>query len=69
MDWASKENEESPSFNQLAVNKSNVKDFETFNEFVQLYGLNIIQEEDMYYILDGSKDDLEEFSKDWNWDQ
>lgn len=67
MEWASKEHEESPSFNQLAVNKETVSNPETFGDFVALYGLRIIQEEDLYYILDGSIEDLMEFAKDWNW--
>lgn len=67
MEWASAEQEESPSFDQLAVDKSTISDDDNFKAFVSLYGLTIIQEEDHYYILDGQSEDLLAFSNDWNW--
>ena len=67
MNWASEENEIRPSLNQLAILKSTIGDHEHFKTLIGLYGLVIIDEEPDYYILDGSPDDLEEFSHDWSW--
>lgn len=67
MNWASEENEIRPSLNQLAILKNTIGDHEYFKSLIGLYGLIIIDEEPEYYILDGSPEDLEEFSHDWNW--
>lgn len=68
MEWASEENENPPSFNQLAVAKVTIGDVDYFKTLVGLYGLKIIQEEKEHFILDGRQEDLEEFSRDWNWE-
>ena len=68
MEWASEENENPPSFNQLAVDKVTIGDVDHFKSLILLYGLKIIQEEKEHFILDGSPEDLEEFSRDWNWE-
>lgn len=68
MEWASEENEKPPSFNQLAVDKATISDVDHFKSLILLYGLKIIQEEKEHFILDGSQEDLEEFSRDWNWE-
>ena len=43
-----------------------VLDDSNFKELVALYNLTVIQEEDQYYILDGTKEDLKLFSSDWS---
>lgn len=67
MNWANEEGEIRPSLDQLAIFKGSIGDHEYFKELVGLYGLKVISEESDYYILDGSKDDIEEFQKDWSW--
>ena len=67
MNWASEKSESRPSFNQIAVDKKTVTDPDSFRDFAALYGLQVIQEEDSYYILDGMQENLEEFYEDWNW--
>lgn len=67
MNWASEEGEHRPSFNQIAVDKGTVTNPDSFRDFVALYDLSIIQEEDDYYILDGRSEDLKTFYEDWNW--
>lgn len=66
MNWASEETPESPKLNQLAVAKDGIGDHTYFKELIGLYNLTIIYEEQEYYILDGSPEDLDEFQRDWN---
>ena len=66
MDWASDKSEERPLFNQLSIDKSSILDYEAFRELVSLYDLYIIAEEEHYYILDGSDENLDLFKYYWS---
>ncbi len=65
MNWASDNSENRPEFKQIYVTKSSIENEDNFKEFVRLSGLSIIAEEKEYYILDGSAEELLEFSNDW----
>ncbi len=65
MNWASDCPGNIPEFKQVYVAKSSISNEDNFKEFVRLSGLSIIAEEDHYYILDGSAEELLEFSNDW----
>ena len=54
-----------PDFHQIAVRKKDVRSKAIFNELIQLYNLEIVYDEDEYYILDGSSQDIHDFQKYW----
>jgi len=55
-----------PKMNQLAILKKEIKDIDAFNHLISLYNLTVISEEPRYYILDGSREDLEDFQTWWS---
>ncbi len=66
MNWASNETEEKPLFNQVYVEKETIADYDAFVSLISLYDLYVIAEEELYYIIDGSDENLEEFKYNWN---
>lgn len=56
-----------PKLNQIYVNKKDITEFSIFKDLIKLYNLNIISQEDNYYILDGYDEDLDAFIAYWNY--
>ena len=56
-----------PTFNEyLAVAKNSITDKKIFEDYIALYNLKIVQEEDNHFIIFGDSDDLKEFSYYWS---
>ncbi len=66
MNWASNETEEKPRFDQVDGEKETIADYDAFVSLISLYDLYVIAEEELYYIIDGSDENLEEFKYYWN---
>ena len=54
-----------PDFHQIAIRKKDITSKAIFKELIQLYNLEIVYDEDEYYILDGSAQDIHDFQKYW----
>jgi len=54
-----------PKFDQLAIKKATIENYESFEALVNMYRLVIIDESDDYYILDGNSEDLSDFKSFW----
>ena len=55
----------------LYIFKSDVSDIESFKNSIGLHNCRLINglyttEEELYYILEGSPEDVESFRQDWN---
>ena len=50
----------------LYIFKADVEDQEDFKSMVGLHNCVIVQEDDLYYILEGSPEDIESFCQDWS---
>ena len=50
----------------LYILKSDVEDRDYFEDIVGLNNCVIVQEDDFYYILEGSPEDIESFCQDWS---
>lgn len=66
MKWASNNQVTNPKFNQVYIDKRSVTDEQTLINLLELYNLGICSKEQMYYIIDGDQEDLDEFHKFWS---
>lgn len=49
----------------LYIFKSDVKDLDDFESIIGLHNCVLAQEDDLYYIIEGSLEDIESFCQDW----
>lgn len=57
-----------PTFNGLlAVSKSSISDIDIFKDYVNLCGLKLIGDEDDYFMIEGDEEELDDFSRYWNY--
>ena len=50
----------------LYIFKSDVEDLDNFESMIGLHNCVLVQEDDLYYILEGSPEDIEFFRQDWD---
>lgn len=51
---------------KIYIFKSDVEDRDEFESMVGLHNCVLVQEDDFYYILEGSSEDIESFCQDWS---
>lgn len=51
---------------KLYIFKSDVEDLDYFESVIVLHNCVLAQEDDLYYILEGSPEDVESFHQDWS---
>lgn len=49
----------------LYIFKADVEDLDDFKSMIGLHNCVLAQEDDLYYILEGSPEDMETFRQDW----
>ncbi len=49
----------------LYIFKSDIEDLDYFESIIGLHNCVLAQEDDLYYILEGSPEDIESFRQDW----
>lgn len=49
----------------LYILKSDVEDLDDFESIIRLHNCILVQEGDLYYILEGSPEDIESLCQDW----
>lgn len=49
----------------LYIFKTDVKDLDHFESMIGLHNCVLAQEDNLYYILEGSPEDIESFRQDW----
>lgn len=49
----------------IYIFKSDVKDIDMFNNILHLHNCILTYEDDLYYILEGSPEDVESLRQDW----
>ncbi len=49
----------------LYIFKTDVTDLDYFESTIGLHNCVLAQEDDLYYILEGSPEDIESFRQDW----
>lgn len=50
----------------LYIFKADVEDQDAFEFMIGLHNCVLAQEDDLYYILEGSPEDIESFHQDWD---